>query len=180
MEDYGRIRGIKRGHPKMKEIDNTTKIIAIIVIAIVVYLLSFLVLRNIFAGDLNTIQHMAAMRGGSANYYHTLITTSSLLIAAVVALIASLLLKSQKTAEQGKPGKADKSNELKIIKKALSADEKKIVEEVEKAREITQDSLKFRLDWSKAKVSTILTNLDRKGILQRERLGKTYTIKLQK
>ena len=59
MEDYGRIRGIKRGHPKMKEIDNTTKIIAIIVIAIVVYLLSFLVLRNIFAGDLNTIQHMA-------------------------------------------------------------------------------------------------------------------------
>lgn len=41
---------------------------------------------------------------------------------------------------------------------------------------ITQDSLRFRLGWSKAKVSRILTNLDRKNIVQRERTGKTYAV----
>ncbi len=70
--------------------------------------------------------------------------------------------------------------ELKILKKALTQEEKKALAEVEKAGEITQDSLRFRLGWSKAKTSAILSNLDRMGAVQRERQGKTYRIRLQK
>ena len=54
------------------------------------------------------------------------------------------------------------------------------LDEIKKAGEITQDSLRFRLNWSKAKVSTILTNLDKIGLIQRERIGKTYKVYLQK
>jgi len=67
-----------------------------------------------------------------------------------------------------------------IIRKALSEDEKSILEEIKKAGKITQDSLRFRLNWSKTKVSTILTNLDKINLIQRERTGKTYKVYLQK
>jgi len=70
--------------------------------------------------------------------------------------------------------------ELKILKKALTKEEKKALAEVEKTGEITQDSLRFRLGWSKAKTSAIISNLDRMGVVQRERQGKTYMIRLQK
>lgn len=66
--------------------------------------------------------------------------------------------------------------ELKIIKRALSEDEKAVIDEITRAGEITQDSLRFRLDWSKAKLSRILTNLDKMNIIQRERVGKTYNV----
>jgi len=67
-------------------------------------------------------------------------------------------------------------DELKIIRKALSDDEKAVVDEVKRAGKITQDSLRFRLGWSKAKVSRILTNLDKMNLIQRERIGKTYNV----
>jgi len=67
-------------------------------------------------------------------------------------------------------------DELKIIRKVLSNDEKAIVDEIRRAGEITQDSLRFRLGWSKAKVSRILTNLDKMNLIQRERVGKTYSV----
>lgn len=67
-----------------------------------------------------------------------------------------------------------------IIKTALTEEEKKALFEIEKAGEITQDSLRFRLGWSKAKTSAIISNLDRMGIVQRERIGKTYKVFLEK
>ena len=95
-------------------------------------------------------------------------------LAVLSAFLFSLyLLKSEEKKTGGK-------SELAILKKALSEDEKNIVEEIEKAKEITQDSLRFRLGWSKAKVSTILTNLDKMGLVQRERIGKTYKVYLQR
>lgn len=69
-----------------------------------------------------------------------------------------------------------KEKEFSILKKALSNDEKLVLEEIKKAGEITQDSLKFRLNWSKAKLSAILSNLDRLNLIQRERQGKTYKV----
>lgn len=76
--------------------------------------------------------------------------------------------------------KISKEHELSILKKALSKDEKLILEEIEKSGEITQDSLRYRLNFSKAKVSAIITNLDRMGLVQRERQGKTYKVFLQR
>ena len=70
--------------------------------------------------------------------------------------------------------------ELSIIKRVLSSDEKKLIGIVEEAGQITQDSLTFRLEWSRAKVSIMVTNLERLNILQRKREGKTYTVFLSK
>ncbi len=83
-----------------------------------------------------------------------------------------------KNAESYKP--ISKEHELSILKKALSKDEKLVLEEIEKSVEITQDSLRYRLNFSKAKVSAIITNLDRMGLVQRERQGKTYKVFLQR
>jgi len=99
-----------------------------------------------------------------------IINLISLIFAAGLGFLASLYLFRTKTEDR----------EYNILRKALSQDEKKILDEIKKAKEITQDSLKFRLDWSKAKVSTILTNLDKRGLIQRERIGKTYKVYLQK
>src|SRR3989338_8057487 len=93
----------------------------------------------------------------------------SLIVAISVALIVSFYLFKHDAKER----------EYNIVRKALSEDEKAILDEIKKADEITQDSLRFRLDWSKAKVSTILTNLDKRGLIQRERIGKTYKVYLQ-
>jgi len=65
-----------------------------------------------------------------------------------------------------------------LVTLSMSSDEKQLMNEIRQAKVITQDSLRFRLDWSKAKVSTILTNLDRKGLIVRERSGKTYKVYL--
>ena len=94
----------------------------------------------------------------------------SLVVAIIAAVVASFYLFKHGAKEQ----------EYNIIKRALSKDEKSILEEIKKADEITQDSLRFRLNWSKAKVSTILTNLDKRNLIQRERIGKTYKVYLQK
>lgn len=74
--------------------------------------------------------------------------------------------------------KSREIDELRIIRKALSEDEKAVIDEVGKAGRITQDSLRFRMGWSKAKVSRILTNLDKMNLIQKERTGKTYIILL--
>ena len=93
----------------------------------------------------------------------------SFIVALIIGVIVSFYLFSVK----------ERDREYDIIKKVLSEDEKKVLSEIKKAGEITQDSLRFRLNWSKAKISTILTNLDKKGIVQRQRTGKTYNIYLQ-
>lgn len=87
---------------------------------------------------------------------------------------------SQSSHAENNNQKVSREDELRIMKKALSKDELLVLEEVEKAGEITQDSLRYRLEFSKAKVSAIITSLDRMGLIQRERQGKTYKVYLQK
>ncbi len=80
-------------------------------------------------------------------------------------------------AAQANAGRPD---EFEIMKRALTADERLLLETVRSAPDgITQDSLRFRLDWSKAKVSTMLSYLDRMGLVQRERFGKTFKVHYQ-
>lgn len=108
----------------------------------------------------------------------------SILISIAIGLIAAYYLEINfskidgKTEDQKSP-KRSSDADLQVLKKMMTDDEKKLVEEVEKAGEITQDSLRLRLDWSKAKVSTVLSILDRQGIVQKERSGKTYRVRLE-
>lgn len=75
-----------------------------------------------------------------------------------------------------RPSPAEKS--FSILEKTLSDDEMLMVTLVRDAPGLTQDSLRFRTDFSKSKVSALLLNLEKKGVIQREKSGKTYKVHL--
>jgi len=100
----------------------------------------------------------------------------ALVIALGIGLFASMQLKTKPATRP----RSSKERALSIVRKKLSADEKKMLGKIEIAGTITQDSLRARLGWSKAKVSTTLTRLDKMNLIQRERQGKTYKVFLSK
>ncbi len=85
---------------------------------------------------------------------------------------------SRRSAPAAEPDKSMKDKSMIILKKALTDDEVAIVDMVKDTPGVTQDSLRFRTDFSKSKVSAIILNLEKKGIVQREKTGKTYKIYL--
>ena len=156
--------------------DPLSRVLLILLIGIAVYLLSIAVLGPVIIPQDSLPSHAMQMGDHMMNFtnkYSGFLNVIGLLIAVFVGFIVSLKVKlSQKKEEH--------LDELSIIQKALSNDEKKVIEEIKKAGEITQDSLRFRLNWSKAKISAIVNNLDRMNLVQRERQGKTYNILLSK
>ncbi|MEW6063566.1 MAG: MarR family transcriptional regulator [Nanoarchaeota archaeon] len=162
----------------LKELDNVSKVVLIILVVIIGYFLMFLVTGFILRPAQSPMaQMMNEMMGTSIMNFSTtnsvITNLFSLIFALGLGFLISLYLFATKTEDR-------KDKEYSILRRALSEDEKRILDEIKKAGEITQDSLRFRLDWSKAKISTILTNLDKKELIQRERLGKTYKVYLQK
>jgi len=154
---------------RLKGMDFTTKIIMIVLVIVISYLLLFLVMSEVFVQETASwSSRMGQMMDPSPDY--TVATLLSLTIALVAGVLVTLWLKPTKTET------AAATDELEIIKRALSDDEKAVIDEIRRAGEITQDSLRFRLEWSKAKLSRILTNLDKMNIIQRERVGKTYNV----
>ena len=65
-----------------------------------------------------------------------------------------------------------------LILKAMDENEKKVLKAVKEQEGITQSTLKYRTDLSKAKVSQILTNFEKKQLVKREAKGKTYAVYL--
>ncbi|MBS3108341.1 hypothetical protein J4409_00560 [Candidatus Woesearchaeota archaeon] len=161
----------------IKQLDNVTKILLILLIGVVLYFAIFLMLKPFFITQQTSRMGMMSQMFG----YSSASTTTNLIaliVAIAIAVVASFYLFRQEHKETA--SNITKEQEYSIIKKALSEDERLIMEEIKKAGEITQDSLRFRLNWSKAKTSTILNNLDRVRLIQKERTGKTYKVFLQK
>ena len=158
-----------------KEMDNVPKIALVILVAITGYFLTFLIIDSFLTPTQTPMMQMMNERMGTnvMNF-----STADSMIINLISLIFGIGLGFFASLYLFKMQKGDR--DYKILRKALSDDEKKILDEIKKAGEITQDSLRFRLAWSKAKVSTILTNLDKKELIQRERAGKTYKVRLQK
>ena len=157
------------------KLDNFTKALLILLIGVVFYFAIFSILKPFFITEPTPmISIMSQMMGSDIMNFSSsssaIMNLVSLVVAIIVAVVVSFYLFELNAKEQ----------EYNIVKRALSEDEKTILDEVKKAGEITQDSLRFRLDWSKTKVSTILTNLDKINLIQRERTGKTYKVYLQK
>lgn len=69
-------------------------------------------------------------------------------------------------------------NKFELFLKALDDNEKKVLKAIKEQDGITQSTLKYRTDLSKAKVSQILTGFERKNIVKREAKGKTYAVYL--
>ena len=65
-----------------------------------------------------------------------------------------------------------------LISKALDENERKILEAVKEQNGITQNTLKLKTNLSKAKVSQILSSFEKKGLVKREKEGKTYSVHL--
>ena len=150
----------------LQNINNVSKVLFILLVGVILYLL---ILSQIFVKEPTSMADMMDQIR-SSNNKSTVITLISLIIALLVVFFVSFYLFKHENKEK----------EYSILRKALSKDEKDILDEIKKAGEITQDSLRFRLDWSKAKISTILTNLDKRNLIQRKRTGKTYNVYLQR
>lgn len=69
-------------------------------------------------------------------------------------------------------------NKFELIMKAMDGNEQKVLKAIKEQEGITQSTLKFRTDLSKAKVSQILTGFERKHLVRREAKGKTYAVYL--
>ena len=62
----------------------------------------------------------------------------------------------------------------------LDEDEKKVLTAVKEQDGISQSTLKYRTDLSKTKLSVILSQLEKKGLIAKVKKGKTNDIFLKK
>jgi len=176
------------------KMDLTTKALLVVFMAFFVYFLSFFVMSYFLVpqSDSSMTEMMGHMAGFSQQGGVYLNGILAITLGLGAGLISAFLLgafpsaRSLQTTQSVQPAQPVQPSlvqqptkdvdELKIIRKVLSGDENAIIDEIRRAGKITQDSLRFRLGWSKAKVSRILTNLDKMNLIQRERVGKTYNV----
>ena len=143
-----------------------SKALMIIFSVLFVYLASWLVLRQLFAPPASmSMMAETSQAGFTANIL-------AIMLAAGAGILA-YYLSAEKIGSYEDEG-------LRVIKRLLSDDEQRVLEEVERSGEVTQDSLRFRLNWSKAKLSAILAQLDKSDLIQRKREGKTYRVFLSR
>ncbi|MDG6221760.1 MAG: MarR family transcriptional regulator [Candidatus Bathyarchaeota archaeon] len=159
----------------LKNLDLATKIILIILVIVLSFIVLFLVSSEFLVDQSTFGRGMMDHMGNNTDY------TVPILLSLAIALVAGVLITfwlkpTMKTQPIESVQSSSRIDELEIIKRALSDDEKQVLDEIRRAGEITQDSLRFRLGWSKAKLSRILTNLDKLNLIQRERFGKTYKV----
>ena len=72
-----------------------------------------------------------------------------------------------------------KDSKFEMLLKALDPFEKKVVEAVREQPGITQSTLRIRIDMSKAKLSYVLQELEKRGIVKRIEKGKTLAVYLR-
>lgn len=80
--------------------------------------------------------------------------------------------------EQEKKEKVDNAM-FSVLLKALDPYEQKVVQAIREQQGITQNTLRIRLEMSKAKLSYVLQELERRGIIKRVEKGKTLAIYLR-
>lgn len=75
-----------------------------------------------------------------------------------------------------------KDNRIMVVPASLlSPDEKTVIDSIKKKDgKIGQKEIVNDLDWSKSKVSAILSNLEYKKVVSREKIGRNYTVRLIK
>jgi len=79
--------------------------------------------------------------------------------------------------EEEKDNKIEQSK-FELVLKAMDDNEKKVLKAIREQEGVTQSTLKYRTDLSKAKVSQILTSFEKKHLIKREARGKTYAVYL--
>src|SRR3989338_7057651 len=82
-----------------------------------------------------------------------------------------------KRLEEEKNMKLDQ-DKFQLVLKAMDENEQKVLKAIKEQDGITQSTLKFRADLSKAKISQVLTDFEKKNLVKRELKGKTYAVYL--
>ena len=68
------------------------------------------------------------------------------------------------------------NDKFSLLLRPLDDNEQKVLIAVKEQEGITQSTLKYRANLSKAKVSMILTDFEKKGLIARKAKGKTYQV----
>ena len=79
------------------------------------------------------------------------------------------------TIKEEKTKKTDEDM-FNLLLKPLDENERKVMVSIKEQEGITQSTLKYRANLSKAKVSQILTDFEKKDLIIREVKGKTYKV----
>lgn len=165
---------------RITQLEGGTKFFLVLLAASGVYLLAFFLLTPFFTPAYSSSMAMMMQQMGFSSPSSPYLGIISLLIALIAAILLSFYLFRQAPASEKVNNEKNFSERYQLLRQGLNDEEKILLDHINEAGEITQDSLRFRLEWSKAKVSTLLTNLEKKGLVQRERTGKTYRVFLQK
>ena len=154
-----------------------------------IIILSFSVVATIlafsFMGALNTQTNaLQCYPTADCQRVESLISMSHVavgLISFIAALGIYLLFFS--TSEQAIMKRLEDEKNMKIeqdkfelVLKGMDENEKKILTAIKDQTGITQSTIRFRTDLSKAKVSQILTDFERKQLVRREEKGKTFEL----
>jgi uncharacterized membrane protein len=110
--------------------------------------------------------------GEDSPVVHYLMTLSFL--GGMITGVAFFLLT--RSSKERSDGESVLKRNIMVLKKALSEDEKLLVDMISESEGITQDSIRFKTKFSKSKVSALLSELEKKDILSREKLGRTYKV----
>ena len=70
----------------------------------------------------------------------------------------------------------NESDRFSVMLRPLDDNQKKVMLAIKEQEGITQSTLRFRTNLSKAKVSQILTDFERKNLVERKAKGKTYSV----
>lgn len=68
------------------------------------------------------------------------------------------------------------NDKFSLLLRPLDDNQKKVLIAIKEQEGITQSTLRFRADLSKAKISQILTDFEKKNLIERKAKGKTYSV----
>ncbi|MBI2630107.1 winged helix-turn-helix transcriptional regulator [Candidatus Pacearchaeota archaeon] len=152
--------------------------ISLIVGGFFIYFINLLSKQALETGCLNNSGCFAIERGLSIS--HAAIGVFSFMLA-----LGFYLLFFNKTEKailkklEDEKNKKIEDSKLEYILKALDPYEKKVIIAAKEQEGITQNTLRLRTDMSKAKLSYVLQELERRGIIKRIPKGKTLAVYLK-
>ena len=77
---------------------------------------------------------------------------------------------------EAKTEKASAIDKFSLLLRPLDENERKVLTSIKEQEGITQSTLRFRANLSKSKISQILTDFEKKSLIERKAKGKTYQV----
>ncbi|MFQ6136506.1 MAG: helix-turn-helix transcriptional regulator [Candidatus Hydrothermarchaeales archaeon] len=99
-------------------------------------------------------------------------------ISFLISMVAGVgfFIYTRPTAKGIEQQRDARERNLAILKRALSEDEIRLMDIINNSEGVTQDSIRFKTGFSKSKVSALITELESKDIITREKMGRTYRL----